>query len=232
VESQKQPQPGSIPQRYDQVAGDNAANGTFKIGSVTRTTFGLFDAATGRVPVAPSGAYTGGGRWSYPLHPYVDTGSDLTKVFYRVTGDDALGTFLGTSVSVNDVSENKNTGVKFRVWQLGRQDVGRLLLDADLTDASGNPLPAGTYSFTFFGIAEPELFIANVGPDSIEINVKPRSGGEGISVQIGPQSFVEVIGPRVGPLPWTVGPAEQVRSLPAIVNYGLSLTAVLYPSTN
>jgi hypothetical protein len=136
--------------RIDQVAGDNAANGTFKIGNVTRTAFGLFDAATGTVPVAPNGAYTGGGRWSYPLHPYVDTGSDLTKVFYRVTGDDALGTFLGTSVSVNDVSENKTTGVKFRVWQLGRQDVGRLLLDANLTDANGNPLPAGTYNFTFF----------------------------------------------------------------------------------
>ena len=44
-----------------------------------------------------------GGRWSYPLHPYVDSGADLTKVFYRVTGDDALGTFQGTLVSVNGV---------------------------------------------------------------------------------------------------------------------------------
>jgi len=32
--------------------------------------------------------------------------------------------------------------------------VGRLLLDADLTDADGTPLPAGTYNFTFFGVAE------------------------------------------------------------------------------
>ncbi len=71
-----------------------------------------------------------------------------------MTGDDALGTFQGTFVSVNDVDRNKTTGKKFRVWQLGRQDTGRLLLDADLTDASGSPLPAGTYNFTFFGVAE------------------------------------------------------------------------------
>ena len=105
--------------------------------------------------LAPNGNYTGGGRWSYPLHPYVDSGADLTKVFYRVTGDDALGTFQGTLVSVNGVKSNKTTGKPFRVWRLGRQKlaetVGRLLLDADLTDASGIPLTAGTYNFTFFG---------------------------------------------------------------------------------
>ena len=142
--------------RIDQVGGDPAANGTFKIGNVSRLTFDLFDAATGTIPVSPTGTYTGGGRWSYPLHPYVDSGADLTKVFYRVTGDDALGTFQGTLVSVNRVDRNKTTGKPFRVWQLGRQKhdqrtVGRLLLDADLTDADGNPLPAGTYNFTFFG---------------------------------------------------------------------------------
>ena len=137
--------------RIDQVGGDPAANGTFKIGNVSRLTFDLFDAATGTTPIAPSGSYTTGGRWSYPLHPYVDSGADLTKVFYRVTGDDALGTFQGTFVSVD---RNKNTGKPFRVWQLGRQDVGRLLLDADLTDAYGTPLPAGTYNFTFSGVGE------------------------------------------------------------------------------
>ncbi len=140
--------------RIDQVRGDLAANGTFKIGNVSRNTFDLFDALNGITPVKPTGTYTGGGRWSYPLHPYIDSGADLTKVFYRVTGDDALGTFQGTFVSVNDVDRNKTTGKKFRVWQLGRQDTGRLLLDADLTDASGSPLPAGTYNFTFFGVAE------------------------------------------------------------------------------
>jgi hypothetical protein len=138
----------------DQVGGDPAANGTFRVGNVTTNTFDLFDAATGTAPVAPTGSYTSGGRWAYPLHPYIDSGADLTKVFYRVTGDDALGTFLGTLVSVNGVDRNKTTGKKFRVWQLGRQDVGRLLLDADLTDANGAPLAAGTYTFTFFGVAE------------------------------------------------------------------------------
>ena len=89
----------------DQVGGDPAANGTFKIGLVSRLTFALFDAETGTIPVSPSGTYTRGGRWSYPPHPYVDSGDDLTKVFYRVTGDDALGTFQGTLVRVNGVDE-------------------------------------------------------------------------------------------------------------------------------
>lgn len=139
-------------------AGINA-NGTFKIGNLTRNTFDLFDAATGKIPIVSTGAAGRGGRWSYPLHPYTDSGADLRKVFYRVTGDDALGTFLGTFVSVNGVDRNKKDGKQFRVWRLGRQKldqqtVGRLLLDADLTDANGTPLPAGTYNFTFFGVAE------------------------------------------------------------------------------
>jgi hypothetical protein len=117
-------------------------------------TFELFHVPTGTTPVAPTGTYVSGGRWSYPLHRYIDSGADLTKVFYRVTGDDALGTFQGTLVSANGVDRNKKDGNKFRVWQLGRQDVGRLLLYADLTDAYGTPLPAGTYNFTFFGVAE------------------------------------------------------------------------------
>lgn len=148
--------------RIDQVAGPAGtnANGTFRIGNVGKTTFDLFDAATGSIPIASSGAYTGGGRWSYPLHPYIDTigasmpGHNLTTVFYRVTGDDALGTFLGTFVSVKGVDRNRNSGERFRVWQLGRQDVGRLLLASDLTDAEGNLLPAGLYTFTFFGATE------------------------------------------------------------------------------
>lgn len=140
--------------RIELVTGNTAANGTFQIGNVTRTTFDLFDAATGTVPVASNGAYAGGGRWGYPLRPYIDTGADLAKVFYRVSDDDALGTFLGTFVSVNGVDRNKTNGVRFRVWQKGMSDVGRLILDANLTDAAGNPLPTGTYNFTFFGIAE------------------------------------------------------------------------------
>jgi hypothetical protein len=133
----------------DQVEGDNAANGTFIIGNVTRDTFALFVYPAGKVPVAPTGNYTKGGRWSYPLHAYIDSGTDLTKVFYRVTGDDALGTFLGTFVSVNGVDQYK--GVNFRVWQLGQQSTGRLLLWDDLRDANGTKLQKGTYTFTFFG---------------------------------------------------------------------------------
>ena len=144
--------------RIDQVpppAGTNA-NGIFKIGNLTRNTFGLFDVATGTIPIAPSGSCDMRcGRWSYPLHPYTDSGADLRKVFYRVQGDDALGTFLGTFVSVNGVDRNKKDGKQFRVWRLGQQDVGRLLLEADLTDANGAPLPAGSYNFTFFGTEEP-----------------------------------------------------------------------------
>ena len=134
-------------------AGTNA-NGTFKIGNLTRDTFDLFDKDKGTIPIPSSGAYGGGGRWSYPLHPFTDSGEDLRKVFYRVTGDDALGTFLGTFVSVNDVDRPKKDGTQFRVWQLGRQDRGRLLLWADLTDADGKLLPAGTYNFTFFGVEQ------------------------------------------------------------------------------
>ena len=97
--------PNGATVRIDQVKGDLAANGTFKIGNVTSNTFELFDPLTGTTPIRPNGNYTGGGRWSYPLHPYVDSGADLKKVFYRVTGDDALGTFQGTLVSVNGVDE-------------------------------------------------------------------------------------------------------------------------------
>jgi hypothetical protein len=156
--------------RIDQVTGDNAANGTFKIGNVSRTTFDLFDAVTGKTPILPSGTYTGGGRWSFPLHPYIDSGADLTKVFYRVTGDDALGTFQGTFVSVNGVDVNTKDGKKFRVWQLGLQNVGRLLLDADLTDAYGTPLPAGTYNFTFFGVAETGTAPGSAPPPDLAAN--------------------------------------------------------------
>jgi hypothetical protein len=41
----------------DQVGGDPAANGTFKIGNVSPLTFDLFDAATGKVP-GPRAALT------------------------------------------------------------------------------------------------------------------------------------------------------------------------------
>jgi len=170
--------------RIDQVGGDPAANGTFKIGNVSRLTFDLFDAATGTIPVSPTGTYTGGGRWSYPLHPYIDSAADLTeltKVFYRVTGDDALGTFQGTLVSVNRVDSNKTTGKPFRVWQLGLLDKGRLLLDADLTGADGTPLPRGTYDFTFFGIAETGAPLGSAQPPPYITLLRPN-GGEVLTI--------------------------------------------------
>lgn len=142
----------------DSVLGNTAANGTFQVGNVTRTTFELFDAETGKIPVPGNGNYAGNGRWGYPLRAYVDTGADLSKVFYRVEGDDAQGTFLGTWVSVNGVDRDPRTTppTRFRVWQTGETGtVGRLILNTDLTDAKGNPLPAGTYALTFFGIDEP-----------------------------------------------------------------------------
>src|SRR5262249_16475124 len=122
-------------------AGTNA-NGDRKIGNLTRDSFDLFDAVTGATPIPSSGACIDHcGRWSYPLHPFIDSGDDLRKVFYRVTGDDSLGTFLGTFVAVNGVDRNKD-GKQFRVWRLGaqkvrEQTVGRLLLDDDLFDAEG-----------------------------------------------------------------------------------------------
>jgi hypothetical protein len=120
----------------------------------------------------------------YPLHPYVDSGADLTKVFYRVTGDDALGTFQGTLVSVNRVNGNPKSdppGKPFRVWQLGRQKldertVGRLLVDADLTDADGNALPAGTYNFSFFGIAETGAPLGSAQPMPYITLLRPNGG--------------------------------------------------------
>ena len=55
--------------RIDQVNGDDAANGTFKINNVTSNTFELFDAATGTTPITPSGdtlAAAGGATRSIP----------------------------------------------------------------------------------------------------------------------------------------------------------------------
>lgn len=144
----------------EQVKGVKEANGTFKIGNVTKDTFDLYD-DSGINPIAGTGTYDPSQTptWSYPLHPYIDTvaphvpstdPTDLAKVFYRVTGDDSLGTFQGTFVSADNLAKTAN-GEKFRVWRLGKQEYGRLLLNTALLDDQGNDLPAGDYSFTFFG---------------------------------------------------------------------------------
>lgn len=144
----------------DQVVGVDAANGTFTIKNVTRDSFDLYrdgNAVTG------TGSYNRDktpGRWSYPPVPYIETGSDLAKVFYRVTGDDSLGTFQGTpivSVKQNGVVIPVKGGEKgkekIRVWQLGKQKTGQLLLNTKMIKADGSttPLVSGTYTFTFSG---------------------------------------------------------------------------------
>jgi len=152
--------------RVSVLMGNRVDHVTFKTGNVTSKTFELFDANTGQ-PVAP-GKYNFWHTWSYPLHPYVDTG-ELTKVFHRVKADEPDGSFLGTYVSVDGVDRNK-AGEKFRVWALGKQkdqnnkEIGRLLLAADLTDASGKRLDAfgpGEHNFTFFEVPE-----TNIPPNS------------------------------------------------------------------
>jgi hypothetical protein len=154
------------------VKGENAANGWFKVGNVTTTTFSLFEDNNNipPTPIAPTGTYEKKtGKWSYPLHPYlrITAGGPKTDpklVFNRVKGDDALGTFQGTFVSVNGVDHNPLTTQnpsekKFRVWQLGPSDEGILILDAHLTEGppSGNPLGLGDYKVTFFGIPGPGI---------------------------------------------------------------------------
>ena len=98
--------------------------------------------------------YVSGGRWSYPFHPYIDSGADLTTVFYRVTGDDALGTFQGTLVSAKWRGSEQEKREEVSSLAAGPAECRTTFLDADLTDADGTPLPAGTYTFTFFGVAE------------------------------------------------------------------------------
>lgn len=143
----------------DQVIGVKEANGKFTIKNVSKNGFDLYDLETGTKPVTGTGTYSPSptvGRWSNLPVVYVDTGKDLAKVFYRVQGDDALGTFLGTPVTavVKDgrtIPVVAKNGDKLRIWRLGRQDVGRLLLNTDRVmkaDGSG-PLPADTYKFTF-----------------------------------------------------------------------------------
>jgi hypothetical protein len=136
----------------ESVEGNQAANGTFTVQNVGRSSFELKDSA-GSGPYKPKT-----GRWGLlPYRAALTTGKDLTQVFDRVKGDAAEGTYLGTWVSVNGVDRNPipdpKTGQKerFRVWQRGMRDNGQLLLNIPLTDASGNPLPKGTYTVKFFG---------------------------------------------------------------------------------
>ena len=93
------------------------------------------------------------GRWgTYPFRAYLETGSDLIKVYERIMGDDAQGVFQGAFVTVNGVDKNPKTGEKFRVWQREDRNTGRVLLNTPLTDQDGNPLPANeALTVTFSG---------------------------------------------------------------------------------
>lgn len=133
----------------DQVVGNKAANGTFRVDNVTNYTFELFDLKTGK-PVASNGTYAPAptpGRWSLPPSPYIKTGSDLAKVYFRVAGDDPQGVFTGTIVSVDGKPMDPKS--KVRVRNLGRQDEGRLILSGKLKYADGTDVPAGTYDFVY-----------------------------------------------------------------------------------
>jgi hypothetical protein len=143
----------------ENIEGNTAANSTkdgkkfvpFKAVNVGKNSFELVK--LDGTPTQGNGVFKPNtGRWgTYPFRPYIDTNSDLTKVFQRVTGDDASGTFQGTYVSVNGVDRDPKTKERFRVWQRADRNTGRLILNIPLTDASGNPLPAGPITATFFG---------------------------------------------------------------------------------
>lgn len=134
----------------DQVVGNPAANGTFKVGHAMKNTFDLLT-MDGQPAATKSGdaAKPNQGRWSYPLRPYIDSGLPLSKVFHRVDGDDAMRTFQGAIVSVAGIPTKH--GEEVRVWRKGDSSKGRLILNKKLTNADGSSLPAGTYQFTFSG---------------------------------------------------------------------------------
>lgn len=140
---------GGDPVYIDQVNGTTAANGTFKVENVTNYTFQLFDPKTGD-PVKGNGAYNPSptpGRWSFPPSPYITTGDDLSKVYFRVAGNDPEGVFLGTIVSIDGVAMKNDPKARIRV--LGKQNIGQLILTEKLKYADGTDVPAGTYKFRF-----------------------------------------------------------------------------------
>ena len=129
-----------------------AKNGTYTIKNPTKYTFELYDEAG--QPVSPSGQ-TGNAvaTWSLPLRPFIETGADLSKVWYRVAIDDPQGTFLGTPVYLVSTPEKVGDNVRFSAW--GLQSTGQIILNAALKNGDGTDVPAGTYQFTFGDVAKP-----------------------------------------------------------------------------
>ncbi len=123
----------------DEVRGNFAANGKFKVANVTKNTFELAGSKG-------NGAYGGGGRWTTgPL--YFITGVDLLNVYWKLKGDDRTAGFEGALVSGPGVPV-KGT---IRIKKLGNDQQGQLGLNAQLTTADGKPLPKGYYQWTFSG---------------------------------------------------------------------------------
>ncbi len=136
----------------DQVGGTLKIEGIYRVRHARKESFEIVDRNTGE-PIRFNGDYTPKtGRFGSPRQPYLITGGDLSRVFHRISDDDALRTFQGTFVSVNGVSMNGQK-VKFRVQRKGSSNNGQLILNTPLTDASGQPLPKNTYTFDFYGSA-------------------------------------------------------------------------------
>jgi hypothetical protein len=82
-------------------------------------------------------------------------------------------------------------------------------------------------------MANEELFVANLHPSGEPTEIR-LYGGNVISRRVGPQSFAEVSASEGGSLPWAVGSPtalDKINSLPAILAFSGSFTAVLYPTT-
>jgi len=140
----------------DQVPNMPAINEkTFVVRHAKKESFEIVDQTSGKA-IPFSGEYTGQkiGRFGAPMQPYIETGSDLTKVFHLVQDDDALRTFQGTLVTVYPggaaVDKNKE-GIKFRVQRKGDTGKGILILNTPLTNKDGTELSEGYYNFDFVG---------------------------------------------------------------------------------
>jgi hypothetical protein len=138
-------------------------NGDYRAKNVTKDTFEVYS-KDGKTPIAPQGSYTQGGKVSPQGRPYIYTGDDLTKVFYRVWGDDGLRTYQGAKVTVKDMAQGevklKNPvrvtergKPKIDLQGGGQQTIGQLILSDPLVrddgTPHGTPLEPGDYIMSF-----------------------------------------------------------------------------------
>jgi hypothetical protein len=123
----------------DQVQGNRAANGKFKVANVQKNTFELVDSRG-------NGKYTGGGRWTTGPLPFI-TDVDALNVYWRLKGDDRNAGFQGAILTGPGVQEKGSV----RIVQLGNDQQGQLALNVKLRKADGTSLPKGRYKWTFSG---------------------------------------------------------------------------------